>query len=91
MADVIITLQIMPTSPEEDLDRLQEESKNIISNFEGEVGKIEISPVAFGLNALKLFFVLDENKCSIDELVEKVSEVKGVKSAEIVDVRRAIG
>ena len=51
----------------------------------------KIEPVAFGLKALKIFFVLDESKGNIDSLEEKIKEIEGVGNVEVVDMRRAIG
>ena len=91
MADVIVTLKIMPDSPDTDLSQIKEEISKIVSEFEGEVGKTEQEPVAFGLKALKVIFVIDEAKGSTDPIEEKISKIQGVKSVEAVDVRRAIG
>jgi len=91
MADVIITLKIMPDSPDTNLEAVKEQASKMIKEFGGEVGKDEIEPVAFGLKALKLFFVMDESKGSTETLEEQVSNIEGVNSVEVTDVRRAIG
>ncbi|MDP2750573.1 MAG: elongation factor 1-beta [Nanoarchaeota archaeon] len=91
MADVVITMKIMPESPEADLDRIEKEAIAIIADFGGEVGKKEIEPIAFGLKALKLIFVADEKKGGTDAMEAKLSEISEVNSVEVVDVRRAIG
>lgn len=80
----------MPESPDVDLDSVSERATKLINEV-GEVGKQEIEPIAFGLKALKLLFVMDENKGSTDELEAKVAELEGVNSAEVIDVRRAVG
>tara|TARA_Y100000310_G_scaffold345857_1_gene471552 strand:+ start:4599 stop:4877 length:279 start_codon:yes stop_codon:yes gene_type:complete len=92
MAQVIITLKIMPTSPEVDLSIVEEGASKEIIAFagEGEI-KAEQEPIAFGLKALKLLFVMDEAKGATDELENKIKEIEGVNSVEVVDVRRAIG
>ncbi|MFP4112099.1 MAG: elongation factor 1-beta [Candidatus Woesearchaeota archaeon] len=91
MANVIITMKIMPESPETDLEALKEKAKKMIADFGGEVGKEEIEPVAFGLKAINLIFVSDENKGSTEELEKQVSDIEEVTSVEITDVRRAVG
>lgn len=91
MADVIITLKVMPESLETDLDELQTQIKQKIEAFEGEVGKVEIQPVAFGLKSLNIFFVRDESKGSVDNLEAEVEAMENVASVEVTDVRRAIG
>jgi elongation factor 1-beta len=91
MADVIVTMKIMPDSPETNLDELETKVTELITGYGGEVGKKEIEPVAFGLKALILIFVADEAKGSTEDLEKQISEVEGVTSVEITDVRRAVG
>ncbi len=81
----------MPISPEVDLKKVEEEATKVISEYKGEVGKTEVEPIAFGLKAVKLFFVIDEALGSTDDLEEAVGKVEGVQSVEVIDVRRAIG
>ena len=92
MTNVVITMKIMPISPETDLSKIEEEAKAKISAFAGEGDmKIEQEPVAFGLKALKILFVMDESKGSTEELENDVATIEEVNSVEITDVRRAIG
>ena len=92
MANAVVTIKIMPGSPESDLIKLEEESKRIISNFAGKgETKTEEESVGFGLKALKIIFVMDESKGSPDPVAEEISRLGDVNSAEIVDVRRALG
>lgn len=92
MANVIVTLKIMPESPEIDLAGLQEKSLKHIREFAGEGDtKTEEEPIAFGLKALKIIFVMDESLGSTESLEENIRSIKGIQSVEVVDVRRAIG
>jgi elongation factor 1-beta len=91
MADVIISMKVMPDSTEVDLEKVKEEAEILIKEFGGELGKFEIQPVAFGLNQLILIFVMDEAKGSTDQLEENVAKINGAQSVEVTDVRRAIG
>ena len=92
MAQVVVTLKIMPESPETDLSLIQSKAEEEIKKFSGETQfKIEHEPIAFGLKAVKIIFVMDENKGSTDSLEENIKKIDGVNSVEVVDVRRAIG
>jgi elongation factor 1-beta len=91
MADVVITLKVMPDSPEIDLKAVQDKVGHLVKEFGGEVGKIEEEPVGFGLVALKFYFVMSEDLGSTDDLEEKISQMKEVGNVEVTDVRRAIG
>ncbi|MFH1455346.1 MAG: elongation factor 1-beta [archaeon] len=90
MAQAILTIKIMMESPEVDLSKVEEDSKKLILELEGEVGKVEIEPIAFGLKALKLYIVMDESIGS-DVFEEKLKTVENVQSVEVVDFRRALG
>jgi elongation factor 1-beta len=91
MADVIITLRIMPESIEIDLEKIKDAAIEKINEFGGDVGKTEEVPVAFGLKSLNLIFVMDEKKGSTEKLEDEVSDIEGVQSVEVTDVRRAVG
>jgi len=89
MSEVIITFRIMPESPETNLEDLQKKCEELISKV-GEVGKVEIKPIAFGLKELDIYAVMDESKGSPDALEEELSNLDGVNRAEIADVRRTM-
>lgn len=91
MAKVFITIKIMLESPNTNIDSVKSEVKKEISNFGGSIHKTEIEPVAFGLKALKVSFVMDESKGAVDPLEKNLNKIKGIKSAETTDVRRMFG
>jgi elongation factor 1-beta len=92
MANVVVTLKIMPESPEVDLNNIEAQAKAKIIDFsQSKEMKTEQEPVAFGLKALKITFVMDESKGSTDALEESIKTISGVNSVEAVDVRRAVG
>lgn len=88
----VVTMKIMPDSPDVDLKALEVKAKEQIAIFAGEGDtRTEIEPIAFGLSALKITFVMDEALGSPDALEEPITKLKDVNSFEIVDVRRAVG
>lgn len=91
MARVIVTIEIMPESPDTNLETLQKQAEPKITAFGGGVGKVVIEPVAFGLKVLKLFFIMDENKGSTEPLEKEISQIPGIASVTVTDVRRALG
>lgn len=93
MASAIVTLKIMPESPDVDLSTIQERVEQKIDGFTGDSGEKRIAkePVAFGLSALKVTFVMDEDIGSTEKLEQEISGIEGVNSVDVVDVRRAIG
>lgn len=92
MANAVVTVKIMPESPEVNLDDLQKKALAEITAFnDNKDTKVSIEPIAFGLKAINIIFVMDESKGSPDPVAEKISQFQEVNSAEITDVRRAIG
>ena len=92
MGSVIVTLKIMPESPDVDLAAVEEKVKETIKNTTGDDEfKSEQEPVAFGLKALKITFIVDEEKGSTDALEEEIAKIEGINSVEAIDVRRALG
>ncbi len=92
MARVVVTLKIMPEGIDVDLDKLKEKSIKIIEGFNKKQEiRVEKEPIGFGLIALKFIFVMDESTGSTEPLEEKLKQIDGVSSVDVVDVRRAIG
>ncbi len=92
MANVVVTLRIMPQSTDVDLSKIEDEAKKEIVDFcSSKEFKTSIEPIAFGLKALNIIFVMDESKGSTEALENKISQISGVESVEVTDVRRAIG
>ncbi|MBI2656661.1 elongation factor 1-beta [Candidatus Woesearchaeota archaeon] len=92
MANVVVTLRIMPQSTEVNLSEIEAEAKKEIIKFcNSQEFKAQIEPIAFGLKALNLMFVMDESKGSTEQLEKKITDIDGVESVEVTDVRRAIG
>lgn len=91
MAQVIIVLKIMPTAPDTNLVHLKKEAEKLITQFGARLYKDEIQPVAFGLKALLLTIVADEEKGSTDDLEEQIQHIKGIESVQVTSVSRALG
>ena len=81
----------MPDSPKVNLDVLQKAALKKIKDAIGDTEtKVEKEAIGFGLNALKILFVMDEDK-NVDVIESSVKKTKGVQSVDVTDVRRAIG
>ena len=92
MANVVITIRIMPQNIDVDLSNLEAKAKKEIVDFcSSREFKTSIVPIAFGLKSLDIIFVMDENKGSTEKLEHKIAQIEGVESVEVTDVRRAIG
>ena len=92
MAQVVVTFRIMPQNIDVDFSQLEVKAKKEIINFcNSKEFKTQIEPIAFGLKALNIIFVMDESKGSTEKLEHKISQIEGIESVEVTDVRRAIG
>ena len=91
MADIVVTLRIMPSSPEADLHSIETKAKKEIVHFcNSEEFKTNIQPIAFGLKALEILFIMDEKIGSTEALEEKIKHIEHVESVEVTDVRRTV-
>ena len=91
MAQVIVTIKLMPENAETDLKHLENEANVKIQMFGGRIGKVEEEPIAFGLRALKIIFIMDESKGSTQPLEDELAKIKGVINVDVMEVRRALG
>jgi elongation factor 1-beta len=80
MGNVAVTLNVMPDSPEADLEKMKEEIKNRIGNGI-KLEQINEKPVAFGLKRLEVLLTMPDNKGTSD-LEEAISKIEGVASVE---------
>ena len=92
MARVVVTIRIMPQNTEVDFSELEGKAKKEIVKFcNSKEFKTEIQPIAFGIRALNILFVMEESIGSTENLENKINQIEGVESVEVTDVRRAIG
>jgi elongation factor 1-beta len=90
MGTALVTIRIMPESPNSNLEEIQKKAKEIVEKNKGKKPFTKTEPIAFGLNAVILNFALDES-LSIDNIENPLKKIKEVVSAEVIDFRRAFG
>lgn len=90
MGTAAVKIKIMPDSPASNLKEIEEKVKALVEKDRGKVMGFTQEPIAFGLKAVYVSFEWPEEK-ELDELEEKLNKIKDVKSAEVIDIRRAIG
>ena len=92
MANAIATIRIMPETVEVDLHKIEKQAMVMVKEFAGEGDtRVNIVPIAFGLKALDITFIMDESLGSPEPLELKIATIEGVNSVETTDVRRAVG
>lgn len=91
MANVIIKLKVLPKLVETDFDKLIKDCTKLIDAFGGKVHKTEKEPIAFGMQALIIIFIMDEQIGATDKLEAQITDLEAVSSVDVADVRRAFG
>lgn len=90
MGKALVIMKVMPESPSVDLKAIEAEAARIIKEVAGTEAKIVEEPIAFGLKAIMLHFMIDES-IPLDSIEDKIKVIKDVSSTDIVDFRRAFG
>jgi len=86
----IIKIKIMPSAVDTDLAEIKEKTKKLIEEKEGKSVKFEEEPIAFGLKAVIVFFLWDEEK-ELEPLEKELEKIENINSIQTIDIRRAIG
>jgi elongation factor 1-beta len=90
MGTMLLIYKIMPSSPDANLEEIEEKVKKAIEEKEGKKVSFTREPVAFGLNAIKVGFDLDE-KNDLDPIQSSLEAIENISSVEVEDMRRAFG
>ncbi len=80
MGKVAVTVKIMPEGVDVDLEKIKEEVRKRI-----EVKDLKEVPIAFGLKAVEVLVLTDDEKGS-EWIVERLSNIEGVSRVEIEKV-----
>ncbi len=91
MAKMVVTLRVMPSGTDADLDEIGRKAAKVIEKFQGRVTETEKEEVAFGLTALKISFLVDEKIPTTEPIEKGIAGLKSVSSAEITNMSRAVG
>ncbi len=90
MGTVSVKIKIMPESPSINLKEIEKAAEIMIKNHRGINPHFAEEPIAFGLKAIIVSFEWPEEK-ELDRLEKELGRIRNVKSAELSDIRRAIG
>ncbi|GBC73017.1 hypothetical protein HRbin04_00412 [archaeon HR04] len=87
MGRLITRVKIMPADVDVNLDALVEKVKGKMPDGV-QVKRYSKEPIAFGINALLLDMVMDEDTADTDSLEEGLRSIDGVGEVEIVSMSR---
>jgi len=90
MGIAAVKIKLMPSSPGVNLEEVEKKARKTLEEKEVKNPQFEKQAIAFGLNALIILFAWPEEK-ELEELENSLKKIEYVKSAEVIDIRRAIG
>jgi len=90
MSTVALKLKILPSSLDINLDEVQAQALTVMESLGSQNTSFVQDPIAFGLKALIITTAWPE-VTSVDEAENKLAEISGVSSVEVLDYRRAFG
>jgi elongation factor 1-beta len=85
MADVVVTFKVLPKDIDVNLDKLENEIKNVIKPE-----RIEREPIAFGLVALKVIKIMPDSSGVLEETENKLKSIIDVGEVEVVELGRSL-
>jgi len=85
VAEVAVTLRLMPESAEVDLEKLEAMIRERIK-----VHSISREPIAFGLEALRVVAVVEDAAGGTEPLEKELSGLPGVGNVQVIGLTRLL-
>jgi len=85
MADVAVTIMLMPEGTEVDLGKLEKEAR-----ARARVHSVSKEPIAFGLEALKIIALVEDAEGGTDPLEKALASIPGVGNVRVVGLTRLL-
>jgi elongation factor 1-beta len=90
MTKLVARIKVLPTDTDINLDNIVEKLKSSLPDGM-QVRNSAKEPVAFGLNALIVDFLLEDKEGQMDKLESAVKDTEGVSEIEIMNLSRQAG
>jgi len=88
MGDVAAKIKVMPESVDTDLKELKEKLKAAIPTGAELYGDIVEEPIAFGLKALIVTLIVNDQEGGTEVVEEAFAKVPGTENVQVIDVNR---
>jgi len=85
MGKVAVSMRVMPTSEEVNIDEMLKSIKILIKG-EYSLGNSQVEEVAFGLKAIRLIIVMDDKEGLMDNIENEIRKIDGVSEVEVEEV-----
>lgn len=90
MTRLVARIKVLPTDVDTNLDGLVEKLKSSLPDGM-QLKNSAKEPIAFGLNALIVDFLLEDKEGQMDELESAVRDTEGVSEIEVMNLSRQAG
>ena len=87
MARLVARIKVLPKDIDVNLDTMVNKLKSSLPDGMGIKNSVK-EPIAFGLNALIVDFLLDDKEGQMDMLESMVKQTEGVSEIEVMNVSR---
>jgi len=85
MAEVLVSLRVMPKSIEVDLDKLEQKIKESISPE-----RVQRNPIAFGIVAFNVIKIIPDDAKELELLENKLKSIEEVGEVEVTEITRSL-
>ena len=90
MGFTIVKIKVMPALPDIDLELIKKHINSLLKKHQVEHSNFAEENIAFGLKAIILTFEWPEEK-ELEPFEEAIRKSELISSAEVIDMRRALG
>ena len=87
MGEVVAAIKLMPESPDVDLEKMKSDIQTSIPEG-AELHKVDEEPIAFGLVALNVMVIVEDQEGGTEKVEENLAKINGVSNIEVTDTRR---
>jgi len=88
MGDVAAKIKVMPESVDTNLAELKEQLKAAIPAGANLHGDIVEEPIAFGLKALIVTLIVNDQEGGTEAIEESFAKIPGAENVKVIDVNR---
>jgi len=85
MGKVMAVIKVMPDGADRDVNKLQDELAKVMPKS-AELKGMHVNPIAFGLKAIKVAFVVSDSEGGTELVEEAFQKVPGVESVTVDSV-----
>jgi elongation factor 1-beta len=87
MADVVVQMKVLPEGTEVDLNKLQEQIKDVLPKGV-RIYKVVEEPIAYGLKCLKVTVIMPDAEGGTDPVENAIASISEVQRVEVELVSR---